>query len=1011
MPEKLIRLLAIKEVRPTIFFVEEEGNLKQGIDILIENKENPTKVSVEINFSKQKESISIENVEKGQKTYRIYIPEIQKKSNVEFVLSSQGKAHHRTIVELAPQKHWQIYVVHSSHHDLGYTDIPSNVFLEHDSYLDEILDFCEKTKDWPEESKFKYSIEQFWSLNHFIKNRSKETVDKLIKFIKKGQIEVTALFGNEVTELCGHEELIRLLYPSFELKRKYDISITCAELNDIPGLSWGLPKILAGAGVKYFSPYLPDYFSWHNVKVHTFWDESKVLPRDMFGAFWWEGQDGARVLFWFAPFFMRSFKEEDVSSLLERLDRKGYQFDSIRVGFWGGDRDNSPPSLQLSYLAREWNNKYVYPKLIVGTNEMFFKHLDKESKKVKLPLFRGELPNTDYTIGATSSARETGLNKATHDQLLSAEKFAAVTSYLSDYIYPSQRIKNAYENMFLYDLHCWGISSSAGPVQDASRSEKTNFAYKASVLTQDVLVKSVNKIADNVELKDDDWYILVFNPLSWKRNDIIFLPLKNFPPCGRPNYKKNENDLLFSSGTAIGRNVLNLPLEFTKKPFRIIDIEKKKEVPYQIIKLQDPLSPVPYASERFSQGQIDPSWLYEILFIGEDVPSIGYKTYKIEEAEKPVNFKTNISVTEKVIENRFFKVCLDHETGAIKSIYDKEFDRELVDTMAPHKFNQFLSRWAKDGKENYLKKIEIQKGEVGPICGSLIVKGSSVGCPEVIQKIILYENIKRIDFANRILKDSLPFLEIYFSFPFKVENPSFHFEGSNSVIEPLKDQFPGSNSDYYAVQHWANIANDKIGITFSSMDAPNMEFGGLWPGYVSQAHHGITPPNFGHKFLKKGELKKGWVYSYVMANNFRTNFYLTQVSDSLFRYSITTHNRDWRGAQVHKFGWSFQNSLIPVCMKGKKEGKLSVSQGFCEVDKPNVLLLTLKQAEDGEGLIVRLIEIEGKYTKTKVTLPFFTIARAYRTNLVEENEKILSAQKHTVEVSVKAFGITTIRVQ
>jgi len=148
-----------------------------------------------------------------------------------------------------------------------------------------------------------------------------------------------------------------------------------------------------------------------------------------------------------------------------------------------------------------------------------------------------------------------------------------------------------------------------------------------------------------------------------------------------------------------------------------------------------------------------------------------------------------------------------------------------------------------------------------------------------------------------------------------------------------------------------------------------------------------------------------------MANNFRTNFYLTQVSDSLFRYSITTHKGDWRGAQVHKFGWSFQNSLIPVCMKGKKEGKLSVSQSFCEVDKPNVLLLTLKQAEDGEGLIVRLIEIEGKNTDVKVTLPFFTIVRAYRTNLVEENERILSAKKHEIKVPVKAFDIATIRVQ
>ena len=92
------------------------------------------------------------------------------------------------------------------------------------------------------------------------------------------------------------------------------------------------------------------------------------------------------------------------------------------------------------------------------------------------------------------------------------------------------------------------------------------------------------------------------------------------------------------------------------------------------------------------------------------------------------------------------------------------------------------------------------------------------------------------------------------------------------------------------------------------------------------------------------------------------------------------------------------------------------------MDKPNVLLLTLKQAEDGDGIIVRLIETEGSECTATVTLPFITISKAYRTNLVEENESILSAPKaegdgeqsepkHTVAVPMKAFGITTIRLQ
>ena len=153
------------------------------------------------------------------------------------------------------------------------------------------------------------------------------------------------------------------------------------------------------------------------------------------------------------------------------------------------------------------------------------------------------------------------------------------------------------------------------------------------------------------------------------------------------------------------------------------------------------------------------------------------------------------------------------------------------------------------------------------------------------------------------------------------------------------------------------------------------------------------------------------MYSYVMNNNFRTNFENVQVTDVLFRYSLTTHKGSWREGQPYDFGWAIINPLIPVCVNGKKEGTLEKSMSFCQVDKPNILLLTLKKAEDGDGLILRLIETEGKDTVVTLRLPFISITRAYQTNLVEENERLLSAKEHTVAVPIKAFGITTIRVE
>lgn len=373
--------------------------------------------------------------------------------------------------------------------------------------------------------------------------------------------------------------------------------------------------------------------------------------------------------------------------------------------------------------------------------------------------------------------------------------------------------------------------------------------------------------------------------------------------------------------------------------------------------------------------------------------------------------------------------------------------RELIDRTAPHKFNQFIARWSKTGKEDIQKKAIIKKGEIGPVYGSLTVSTRGTGCLQITQEIILYDKIKRIDISNRVLRDSTPLLEHYFAFPFLVENPKIKFESTCSVIEPLKDQLPGSNTDYYTMQNWASVHNEEIGITFSGIEAPIVEFGGLRPGYVSSAHHCVTPKGYGHEFIKlpthtslspagigfemRDGFNKGHIYSYIMNNNFITNFKNTQVSDCLFRYSFTSHKGDWRKDKSYQFGWQIHNPLTPVCINGKGSagksthasrsnrdklrGKLACpltgSFSFCRLDKPSVLLLTLKKAEDKNGFILRLIETEGKDTVVKITLPFLKIKKAYLTNLVEENHKRISAQKHIVKVPVKSFGITTIRIQ
>jgi alpha-mannosidase len=1020
--------LRIETVEPTVFFVHSEEALCQGADLTLVNNGAAVQAAVEVCLSAHRARFDLGTLSPGTHRERVYVPDIQEPTEAIFTLQVQDQTVAQRAMVWLPQRHWEVYVVHGSHHDLGYTDLPSNVLREHDGFLDDVVRYCEETADWPEASRFRYVVEQSWSVLHYVEHHPPEAVERLMRLVREGRIEVTALFGNETSELCGHEEQVRLVYPSFRLKRRFGIPICTAELNDVPGLSWGLVSVLAGAGVRYFAPSIPDYFSW-DFQVRPFWDEDAVLPRDMNGAFWWEGPDGDRVLFWYegcgsGGLWTYPQAANDLPRVLASLSARGYPFDMVRFRFLGGHRDNAPPDVRLSLIAREWNHRWAYPRLIVTTNAQFFERLERVAGD-QLRVLRGDLPNTDYTVGATSTARATGVNRLTHDVLPSAEKFATFARLASDYPYPADALAEAYDCSLLYDEHTWGMAHPVGPAQDACWGQKSEYAYRASALAQDILSKSTNRIADQIALHDDGYHIVVFNPLDRERIDIVELPAVPAMPCGRPMHWRHpshgqDGPPIWVNGTAIGRDVVTLPPALLQEPFEIVDLANGESVPYQTITMDDPLAAKPLAAARYALGVesnvqhkdllVDPSHRAVLVFIARDVPPLGYKTYRIVPTQARPSFHSSLQVGEHALENRYYRIELDPESGAIASLYDKELQREWVDSAAPHGFNQLVVRSSQTGEVNVPLRSRIERGEAGPVRASMVIRGDGPGCPQRTQEIVLYDGIKRIDLSNRLLKDATPLLEVYWAFPFAVDRPQFRYEASNAAIEPIRDQLPGSNSDAYAIQHWVSVRDEDGEMTWSSLEAPVVAMGGLRPVPVSQAHHSVTPPGYGQAFLRDpGQLQQGYLYSYALVNNFRTNFQPVQVGDMLFRYAVTSHPGDESSRTARSFGWSVGTPLVPLCVVGGHEGRLSTSGSFCQVDAENVTVLTIKGAEDGDGLVIRLAEMEGKDSVVMVTLPYLDIDQAFETNLVEEDHGVLDHRRHSVQVPIRANGLTTIR--
>ena len=974
-------MLRIAAVEPTLFFIRQQNALCQQMRVTIDNPSEPVEAAA-IYFEAEGHAPAVcplGGIREGKHAYPLLVPDLRQPAQATFTLRVGDQIHDRHSLAWQPCKHWRVHLVPIAHHDLGYTDTIEGVLRKYCGIYTDALRFCEETDDWPEKAKFRYTAEEAWSVLHFVRNSSTETVDQLARYVSAGRIEIPALFGNQISGLCGHEELIRLLYPSFQLKRRLGASIRTGSITDVPGLSWGLPSALASAGVKYFFAGLPTYFRWENphvpVDVHTFWDEEAVMrAHGRPDAFYWQGPDGGQVLVYYQGSYgcwSPQTCEEALAQLfgmLEEMDGNGSPFSVVRYGGYGCG-DNTDTDIAVSYLVREWNQRWAYPELVVSTNSMFFEELEKECTDLRV--FSGELPHTDYAVGALSTAQETTLNRRTHDRLHAAEKFAA----LADAPELTSRVTEAYEDMLLYDEHTWGKARQVGPDQDFAWSEKAHYAYRAASLAESTLSSALERITDSVRLEEEGRYLVVFNPLSFSRTDVV--RLTNFLP---------------------------------DESFELVDAESGEAVPYQLVELTSPHLPILHAAGRYARSRFSPAERFDLVFLARDVPSLGYRTYRIE--TRPSHLpSSNVEVGAHSLENHFFRISLDPRTGAVESVYDKELARELVDPEAPHRLNQLVVKWAETGALESPQEATIKTGAQGTVYASLLVSTSVTGCPQLTQEIALYDHIKRVDFSNRVLKDSTPCAELYFAFPFACEHPEFHFEGSNSVIQPLRHQFPGSNSNYYSVQHWAEVADDDVGVVLSPLDAHLLEFGGLFPCYVSQAHHGVTPPDFGRPFATPDDMTRGHIYSFVLDSNFRTNFQPVQQGDILFRYALTTHRSDWRTGLPRDFGWGAANPLISVLREGPGKGELSPSASFCQIDADHVLISALKRDEDGDGLILRLTETAGRAGAVTATLPFIEIDRAWKTNLVEENQSLLAAEPHALTVPIDPFGIVTIRVQ
>jgi len=126
-----------------------------------------------------------------------------------------------------------------------------------------------------------------------------------------------------------------------------------------------------------------------------------------------------------------------------------------------------------------------------------------------------------------------------------------------------------------------------------------------------------------------------------------------------------------------------------------------------------------------------------------------------------------------------------------------------------------------------------------------------------------------------------------------------------------------------------------------------------------------------------------------------------------FTYAIYPHAGTAAQSNVVSEGYSLNVPLRAVQAKGA--GAIADAYSFVQADQENIIIETVKKAEDSSAVVIRMYECWNRRTDAALTFGG-KIKRAFLCDLMEENDVPLNADGSIIQLAFKPFEIQTIKV-
>jgi alpha-mannosidase len=850
-----------------------------------------------------------------------------------------------------------IHVVGHAHMDMNWLWTYSETMQMCNDNLRQAVAFMKEFPDYT-------MIQSQAAVYNFVESVDPPLFELVKKYVREGRLEIAGGMWTEGDmNLSSGEAIARsFLLGQRYFKSRFGKMTNIGWLPDNFGHISQMPQILKLAGC--------DYFYFHRTKPYI-------------GTFWWIAPDSSRVLCYANDTYNGTITS-DLKAEIERFSpdkRRILQITGI------GDHGGGPTRENIEMVHR-LDKTQGYPAVKFTTAGDFFRKAAREMDG--RPTHRGEMQfifEGCYTNVADIKAG----NRNSENNLFAGEFFNTLR-WLGGENYPSDAFHDLWAGVTFNEFH------------DILPGSAINESNRESVARYNQILQKTTELRNNAFRRMAD--------------EIKFLPgagqpvvACNFQPVARTAIVEAS---VFSNEEPATARLASWGDFYGSKNIKPVN---RGQGNFPTVMVRD-ASGKKYPAQVVWGKSTPPGFTSKVQFVADKLPAGGYKTFYIDMKE-PGSLNEAIPFTDNTFETDFYSVRFDMKTGCITSLRDKRSGREYV--RQGGQFNR-LRIYLEDRKGSMkswtINKIVKQEDVTDVESVRVVENGPVRACVESVKtwgksrftgRTYIYHSYPRIDFDLEVHwletgSDTTDSPMLRAVFPVALENARFFSQVPFNVAErPVDGKLNGRDAP-----SWLRHA-DAYGIAAEAADGQEVP-AQKWVD-VSDGRSGIALLNrtkYGHSYTR-GDLRIT-----LMRSGGNPDIY-PNLGKFNISYSLFPHPGDWKNgvwSEGEDFNIPVYAAEPPSLSLGKAHATRPEEASFISVDAPGVFLSGFKKAEEGNEIIVRLAEIEGRETTVNIGLPV-AVASARRLNLIElplgnVSRPVFSGK--TVNVKIRANEIVTLGI-